>query len=128
MLPRMLLTIGTLTASEMLFHLTSIPFTITKEYRLLQKAQEQWERQRVSIARALLNKPKILFADEPTANLDRDSSRAIIDLFKTLNKEFKQTIIMVTHEIDEGEKADRIIWINDGLLDKNKSKDKTIKK
>ena len=48
MLPRILLTIGTLTASEMLFHLTSIPFTITKEYNLLQKAQEQWEKKRIN--------------------------------------------------------------------------------
>lgn len=80
------------------------------------------QQQRVSIARALLNKPKILFADEPTANLDRDSSEVIIELFRKLNKEFGQTIVMVTHEIDEGKKADRIIWVKDGLIDNLKNK------
>ncbi len=78
------------------------------------------QQQRVSIARALVNSPKILFADEPTANLDRDSSDNIVALFRELNKEFGQTIVMVTHELEEGRKADRIIWVKDGLLDKNK--------
>lgn len=82
------------------------------------------QQQRVSIARALLNKPKILFADEPTANLDRDSSDNIVNLFRTLNKDFGQTIVMVTHELEEGEKADRIIWVKDGLIDSVKNKKK----
>ncbi|MDA3854736.1 MAG: ABC transporter ATP-binding protein [Candidatus Woesearchaeota archaeon] len=80
------------------------------------------QQQRVSIARALLNKPKILFADEPTANLDRDSSDNIVNLFKKLNKDFGQTIVMVTHELEEGEKADRIIWVKDGLINKKNQK------
>lgn len=84
------------------------------------------QQQRVSIARAILNKPKILFADEPTANLDRDSSDIVVDLFRKLNKEYGQTIVMVTHELEEGKKADRIIWIRDGLLDKEKMKKKNI--
>jgi len=75
------------------------------------------QQQRVSIARALVNKPKILFADEPTANLDSDSSADIVKLFRQLNKEIGQTIVMVTHEEGEGKKADRIIWVKDGLLD-----------
>lgn len=78
------------------------------------------QQQRVSIARALVNNPKILFADEPTANLDRDSSDNIVNLFRELNKKFSQTIVMVTHELEEGKKADRIIWVKDGLLDKKK--------
>lgn len=82
------------------------------------------QQQRVSIARALVNKPKILFADEPTANLDRDSSKNIVNLFKKLNKDFGQTIVMVTHELEEGKEADRIIWIKDGLLDNIKNKNK----
>ncbi|MGD9779369.1 ABC transporter ATP-binding protein [Methanomethylovorans sp.] len=78
------------------------------------------QQQRVSIARALVNKPKILFADEPTANLDSASSEDVINLFRKFNKEIGQTIVMVTHEKDEGEKADRIIWVKDGLLDMEK--------
>ena len=79
------------------------------------------QQQRVSIARALVNKPKILFADEPTANLDSDSSDDVVKLFRKLNKEFGQTVVMVTHEENEGRKADRIIWIKDGLLDPAKN-------
>ncbi|MCA9496609.1 MAG: ABC transporter ATP-binding protein [Nanoarchaeota archaeon] len=82
------------------------------------------QQQRVSIARALVNKPKILFADEPTANLDRDSSDNIVNLFRKLNKDFGQTIVMVTHELEEGEKADRIVWVKDGLIDKDKKNHK----
>lgn len=78
------------------------------------------QQQRVSIARALVNKPKILYADEPTANLDSDSSEDTVKLFRQLNKEIGQTIVMVTHELEEGKKADRIIWVKDGVLDTNK--------
>lgn len=78
------------------------------------------QQQRVSIARALINKPKILFADEPTANLDSASSEDVINLFRMFNEEIGQTIVMVTHEEEEGKKADRIIWVKDGLLDRDK--------
>ncbi len=78
------------------------------------------QQQRVSIARAVVNKPKILFADEPTANLDSDSSDDVVKLFRKLNKEFGQTVVMATHEENEGRKADRIIWVKDGVLDLNK--------
>ncbi len=74
------------------------------------------EQQRVSIARAIIHKPKILFADEPTANLDSFSSRVVIDIFKKLNKEDGLTIIMVTHEEEYGKVADRIVRLSDGLV------------
>lgn len=74
------------------------------------------EQQRVSIARAITHKPKILFADEPTANLDSFSSSHIIDIFKKLNKEEKLTIVMVTHEEEYGRVADRIVRLSDGLV------------
>lgn len=76
------------------------------------------EQQRVAIARALINNPKILFADEPMANLDTNSSRQILELFQKLNKELKQTIVMVTHEPDDQKYIDRVIWIKDGLIEK----------
>ncbi|MHC1575538.1 MAG: ABC transporter ATP-binding protein [Candidatus Methanogasteraceae archaeon] len=72
------------------------------------------EQQRVAIARALINKPKILFADEPTANLDSVSSRQILELFRTLNREIGQTILMVTHELEDADMVDRVIWLADG--------------
>jgi putative ABC transport system ATP-binding protein len=74
------------------------------------------EQQRVSIARAITHGPKILFADEPTANLDSFSSDMVIDIFKKLNKEEGLTIVMVTHEEEYGKVADRIIKLSDGMI------------
>jgi len=76
------------------------------------------EQQRVAIARALINNPKILFADEPTANLDTASSEVVLSLFKKLNVELKQTVVMVTHEPDDIAYVDRVIWMRDGLVDR----------
>ena len=73
------------------------------------------EQQRVSIARAVVHKPKILFADEPTANLDNDSSGVIMGIFKELHAE-GQTIIMVTHELEYAQMAQKIITIDDGQI------------
>lgn len=74
------------------------------------------EQQRVAIARALINSPKILFADEPTANLDSISAGVVLELFQKLNKEFGQTIVMVTHEPDDVRYVDRVISMKDGML------------
>jgi putative ABC transport system ATP-binding protein len=74
------------------------------------------EQQRVSIARAIIHKPKILFADEPTANLDLASSHLVMDIFKKLHREYGMTIVMVTHEEDYGKMADRIIKLSDGVV------------
>lgn len=73
------------------------------------------EQQRVSIARAIAHRPKILFADEPTANLDHRSSNMIMDIFKQLHKA-GQTIVMVTHEDEYGAIADRIVRLDDGKV------------
>jgi putative ABC transport system ATP-binding protein len=75
------------------------------------------EQQRVAIARSIINQPRTLFADEPTASLDEDSSRVVLDLFCKLNEELKQTIVMVTHEPDDKKYVDRVIWIKDGRVD-----------
>ena len=74
------------------------------------------EQQRVSIARAITHKPKIIFADEPTANLDTFSSRLVMDIFRKLNKDDGLTIVMVTHEEEYGKLADRIIKLSDGMV------------
>ena len=76
------------------------------------------EQQRVAIARALINKPKILFADEPCANLDTESSRHVLELFRKLNEELGQTILMVSHEEWHKKYVDRIIYLKDGLIEK----------
>ena len=73
------------------------------------------EQQRVSIARSIAESPQILFADEPTANLDRESSRQIMKIFTDLHHE-GQTIIMVTHEAEYGELAERVIVLDDGQI------------
>lgn len=77
------------------------------------------EQQRVAIARALVNDPEILFADEPTANLDTASSKNIFDLFRKLNKELNQTIVIVSHEVENKKWVDRVISLHDGLIEKD---------
>lgn len=74
------------------------------------------EQQRVSIGRALMNRPAILLADEPTGNLDSKSSKEILELFKLSNKKYNQTIIMITHDNSLALNADRIITIKDGRI------------
>lgn len=85
------------------------------------------QQQRVSIARAMVNKPDILFADEPCANLDSENSRMVLELFREINEEFRQTIVMVSHEDWHKEYFHRIIRLRDGKVvsDGINGKDKT---
>ena len=73
------------------------------------------EQQRVAVARAIVHKPDIIFADEPTANLDTYSAQTVLDLFLELNKD-GQTIVMVTHEDEYGALTDRIVRLSDGQI------------
>jgi putative ABC transport system ATP-binding protein len=75
--------------------------------------------QRVAIARALVNDPKMILADEPTGNLDTKTGEIVLDTFQRLNRELKRTIVLITHERDVAEHADRIIQIRDGLVVKS---------
>jgi putative ABC transport system ATP-binding protein len=74
------------------------------------------EQQRAAIARALMNEPAILFADEPTASLDAGSAHVVLELFRKLNKQLKQTIVMVTHEPEDAKFVDRVIRLEDGMV------------
>ncbi|MBU1160048.1 ABC transporter ATP-binding protein [Patescibacteria group bacterium] len=78
------------------------------------------EKQRVAIARALVNDPQIIFADEPTGNLDSKSGQAIIDILKKLNEEKKHTIILITHELEIAKQTKRIIKMLDGKIESDK--------
>jgi putative ABC transport system ATP-binding protein len=72
--------------------------------------------QRVAIARALVNKPTLILADEPTGNLDTKTGEIVLGTFQKLNKESGCTVILITHEYDVAEHADRIISIRDGEI------------
>lgn len=74
------------------------------------------EKQRVAIARALVVKPQIIFADEPTGNLDSKSGEAIMEILQNLNEKHRHTIILITHETYTAEHAERILELKDGLL------------
>lgn len=82
----------------------------------LPSAMSGGQQQRIAIARALANKPSILFADEPTGNLDGKSGREVLTLLKYVSKEFGITLILVTHDLTIAEQADRILKLEDGKI------------
>lgn len=83
------------------------------------------EQQRVSVARAIIKNPRIILADEPTANLDYESGHKIMEILKNLNKRNKTSIFVVNHELEFEKYFDRIIYLKDGIIDKIKiNKDK----
>ena len=78
------------------------------------------EKQRVAIARAMINKPKLILADEPTGNLDEDTGELIFSLFRKINKEHNQSIVVVTHARDLSQVTDRQVYLKRGVLEEEK--------
>jgi lipoprotein-releasing system ATP-binding protein len=74
------------------------------------------EQQRVAVARAMVNRPRLLLADEPTGNLDSTNARTVYELFRELNRDFGQTILVVTHDPEWAARSDRVLHLLDGLL------------
>jgi putative ABC transport system ATP-binding protein len=88
------------------------------------------QQQRVSIARALVNDPKILYADEPTGNLDTKTAKEIMEILQERVRQWEVTLMMVTHNLELAEYADRVIHMKDGQIiktEKNIRTDKTVK-
>lgn len=77
------------------------------------------QQQRVSIGRALMTKPAIFLADEPTGNLDSDNTKEIVNLLKLSNQKYKQTIVVITHDLDIAMQANRVITLKDGKIVKD---------
>ena len=77
------------------------------------------QQQRVSIGRALMNSPALLLADEPTGNLDSQNSQEIVSLLKKTNRQYSQTLIVITHDESIALQADRIISLEDGRITKD---------
>ena len=76
------------------------------------------QRQRVAIARALVNTPRVLFADEPTGNLDSKNGEEVLQIFDRLHREYKMTLVVVTHSYDVAKRADRVIHLRDGKIER----------
>ena len=74
------------------------------------------ERQRAAVARALITKPSLILADEPTGNLDRGNGNQVMDLMLNIQKEIQSSIVIVTHDLSIAKTADRILELRDGLL------------
>ncbi|MEI7792016.1 MAG: ABC transporter ATP-binding protein [Candidatus Berkelbacteria bacterium] len=89
---------------------------LTNKHNRLPSELSGGEQQKVAIARALVNSPRIIFADEPTANLDTIAAKEVLNIFKTLNEKDGITIVMVTHEPEELEYASRLIHLSDGRI------------
>jgi putative ABC transport system ATP-binding protein len=75
------------------------------------------EQQRIAVARALAHKPEIVLADEPTGNLDTDNGEALLDLFRQINRQDAQTMVMITHSAEAAQQADRVLHMRDGVME-----------
>lgn len=89
---------------------------LNKQWDHLPRQMSGGEQQKVAVARALMNDPSVIFADEPTANLDLVSAEEVLSLFDKLNSEERHTIVMVTHELEETVHGNRLITLSDGSI------------
>lgn len=115
MLPAMLA--GT-PRKEAALHAESLLESVNLSHRIKHRPNELsgGEQQRAAIARALINEPNLLLADEPTGNLDHETGREILDLFEKIREKHKMTIVMVTHDRNVASLADRIVQLKNGLI------------
>lgn len=90
--------------------------SLTQRRKFMPEALSGGQQQRVAIGRALINMPAILFADEPTGNLDSKNSQAVIELLKKSNSKYRQTTILITHDEDIALQASRVIMLEDGVI------------
>lgn len=119
------LTLADLSEKESIEKAESMLKLVGLEGRMSHRPSEMsgGEQQRVAMARALINDPKIVLADEPTGNLDTTTGKEIVQLMKHLNKEKRQTFVVVTHDPAIAETADRIIYLKDGRIQRVKERD-----
>lgn len=103
-------------------------FGILKHARKIPTELSGGQQQRIGIARAIVNDPKIVLADEPVGNLDSVSAKNVLDILQDLNEKEKRTIILVTHNPENTEYADRIIYMKDGVITKEEVNQKKHKK
>jgi putative ABC transport system ATP-binding protein len=114
MLPAMMLVSSSVARKKAIQVLTQVG--LKNKYNRLPAQLSGGEQQKVAIARALINHPIIIFADEPTANLDTIASKDVLGIFKNLNEKNGITIVMITHEPEELVYANRIIHLSDGEI------------
>lgn len=114
MLPAMML--GTTKDCRERAHQLLLKVGLAKRTGHLPRQMSGGEQQRVAIARALINDPEVIFADEPTANLDSIAAKEILAIFDQLNKHDRHTVVMITHEQDETSHANRLIKLHDGKM------------
>ncbi len=89
---------------------------LTERRRHLPSQLSGGQQQRVAIGRALITKPMLILADEPTGNLDSRSSRDVVELLTAASRKYRQTILMITHNINLTSAADRVLHVSDGVL------------